>query len=248
MRDFVKILFLILKILFAGAVIALGMNWLVSSVPYIPAVMKEPYRLEDVDLNQVKIGDHVTLDVTSSFGVVSEYYTEGRKAATGEVVWRDSSERCYLVPFFYTDGNEINVDRILSVQVKPDLYDEFDKATLAFATWLDFTNEDAYVLSQGIHFNNYINNSKNLDMNNIPQNVVYHYDGILQELPDEILDADADALRYYGLMEHLFWRYYLVPAEKKDSVLRGTILGVVFILLGISFGFVVCKNFARKKR
>lgn len=247
MRDFVKILFLILKILFAGAVIALGMNWLVSSVPYIPTVMKEPYRLEDADLNQVKIGDHVTLDVTICLGVGSENYVQNRNTATDEINWRLPLDRSYLIPFMSTDGDDVNIDRILPVHVNSVDFEAFDNATGAFIDWLDLSEQDIYEIFSEGNMNSYINRTKSLDMNKLSQTVVYHYDGILQELPDEILYADADALRNYGLIEHL-QRMYLVPAPKKDSVLRGTILGVVFILLGISFGFVVCKNFARKKR
>ena len=229
------------KCLITILLIAFGVTTLVVYGKESLKVMKDPYNIEEADLSQVKIGDYVTLDVTISLGAGAEIYVAKRNVATGERTLIGINDMSYLIPIISNEGNKINVDHVLSVKVMPENFEVFNTATSAFCEWIDLTMEDVYEFYDGVDFNQYINEKKNLDMDKLPQNVVYHYEGIVQEIPYDVMDSEFEAVKSYGLRDRME-NFYIVPAPDKEVVFPGAIIGIVLILVGIIVGIVFMKK------
>lgn len=131
---------------------------------------KTAYSALEVDLDELHVGDHVTVDTSIAMDYVLQRTETGRRKGyiSSQVTWR-----YYLIPVIKEDGQYIHMDHMVLVSTREN-FNKIDEAKDAFLSWW---------------------NSADIDMETLPSETVLSVDGRVAKLTNKELRYLKD---YFG--------------------------------------------------
>lgn len=131
---------------------------------------KTAYSALEVDLDELHVGDHVTVDTSIAMDYVLQRTETGRRKGyiSSQVTWR-----YYLIPVIKEDGQYIHLDHMVLVSTREN-FNKIDEAKDAFLSWW---------------------NSADIDMETLPSETVLSVDGRVAKLTNKELRYLKD---YFG--------------------------------------------------
>ena len=183
---------------------------------------KPAYSALEVDLNELHVGDHVTVDTAVAMDYVLQRTETGTSKGyiSSQVTWR-----YYLIPVLREDGHRISLDHMVLVSTSEN-FKKIDEATDAFLNWWDSVD----------------------GMETFPSETVLSVDGRVAKLTNKELQFVKD---YFGDEEYKNYvaPYVVKPlweSADKELALMGLEMGLVSLILG-GILLLVALLYGRKK-
>lgn len=184
---------------------------------------KPAYSALEVDLNELHVGDHVTVDTAVAMDYVlqrTETGTSNKGYVTSQVTWR-----YYLIPVLREEGHRISLDHMVLVSTSEN-FNKIDEASDAFLNWWDSVE----------------------GMDTFPSETVLSVDGRVAKLTNKELKFVKD---YFGDEDYKNYvaPYVVKPLWEnadKEIALIGLEMGLVSLILG-GVLLLVALLYGRKK-
>lgn len=210
---------------FAVTFIATGLIFLWLGRDGIMDMMTEKktaYSALEVDLNELHVGDHVTVDTAVAMDYVLQRTETGTSNGyiSSQVTWR-----YYLIPVLREEEHRISLDHMVLVSAREN-FNKIDEATDAFLNWWDSVD----------------------GMETFPSETVLSVDGRVARLTNKELQFVKD---YFGDEDYKNYvaPYVVKPLWEdadKEIALMGLEMGLVSLILG-GILLLVALLYGRKK-
>lgn len=183
---------------------------------------KPAYSALEVDLNELHVGDHVTVDTAVAMDYVLQRTETGTSKGyiSSQVTWR-----YYLIPVLKEEGHRISLDHMVLVSTSEN-FNKIDEATDAFLNWWDSVD----------------------GMETFPSETVLSVDGRVARLTNKELQFVKD---YFGDEDYKNYvaPYVVKPLWEdadKEIALMGLEMGLISLILG-GILLLVALLYGRKK-
>lgn len=172
---------------------------------------KPAYSALEVGLDELHVGDHVTVDTS----VVADYVLEGYESLSSKgYVNYETTWRYYLIPVIKSDEQRIYLDHMVLVS-KKGKYKELNEASKAFFEWW---------------------NSEDISMDTFPSETVLSVDGRVVKLTSEELQFVKD---YFGDPDYeQFVAPYVIKPLWDEGSKEDAIMGKIEVIMGAA-AFVI---------